>query len=164
MLKDLRHGIRTLLHAKGWTAVVVISLALGIGANTALFSAINGLYLRKLPVKDPDTLVRLRFMGRNDMSTSSSDYGPTRFPGGTPGRATFSFPMYKQLVAEKDGAALGCRRPENTEGMPDGATNPEDSRPGAGASRAGCGSACRVFALFRANSTQCRHCSAIDDG
>jgi len=100
MLKDLRHGIRTLLHAKGWTSVVVVSLALGIGANTALFSAINGLYLRKLPVKDPDTLVRLRFMGRNDMSTSSSDYGPTRFPGGTPGRATFSFPMYKQLLAD----------------------------------------------------------------
>ena len=100
MLKDLRHGIRTLLHAKGWTTVVVISLALGIGANTALFSAINGLYLRKLPVKDPDTLVRLRFMGRNDMSTSSSDYGTTRLPGGAPGRSTFSFPMYRQLVAD----------------------------------------------------------------
>jgi putative ABC transport system permease protein len=100
MLKDLRHGIRTLLHAKGWTAVVVISLALGIGANTALFSAINGLYLRKLPVKDPDTLVRLRFMGRNDMSTSSSDYGPTRFQGGAPGRSTFSYAMYQQLLAD----------------------------------------------------------------
>ena len=100
MIKDLRHAVRTLLHAKGWTAVVVISLALGIGANTALFSAINGLYLRKLPVKDPDMLVRLRFMGRNDMSTSSSDYGPTRFPGGAPGRSTFSFPMYKQLLAD----------------------------------------------------------------
>ena len=44
MLKDLRHGIRTLLRDKGWTAVVVLSLALGIGANTALFSAINGLF------------------------------------------------------------------------------------------------------------------------
>ena len=100
MLKDLRHGIRTLLHAKGWTAVVVISLALGIGANTALFSAINGLYLRKLPVKDPDTLVRLRLIGRNDMSTSSSDYGPTRLPGGAPGRSTFSYAMYRQLLAD----------------------------------------------------------------
>ncbi len=100
MLKDLRHGIRTLLHAKGWTAVVVVSLALGIGANTALFSAINGLYLRQLPVKDPDTLVRLRFIGRNDMSTSSSDYGPTRLPGGAPGRSTFSYAMYRQLLAD----------------------------------------------------------------
>jgi len=100
MFKDLRHGIRTLLHAKGWTAVVVVSLALGIGANTALFSAINGLYLRKLPVKDPDTLVRLRFMGRNDMSTSSSDYGSTRLPGGAPGRSTFSYAIYRQLLAD----------------------------------------------------------------
>jgi len=100
MFKDLRHGIRTLLHAKGWTAVVVVSLALGIGANTALFSAINGLYLRKLPVKDPDTLVRLRFIGRNDMSTSSSDYGSTRLPGGAPGRSTFSYAIYRQLLAD----------------------------------------------------------------
>ncbi len=38
MFKDLRHGARTLLGDKGWTTVVVFSLALGIGANTALFS------------------------------------------------------------------------------------------------------------------------------
>ena len=75
MLKDVRHAIRLLWGARGWTAVVVLSLALGIGANTALFSAINGLLLTKIPVKDPDTLVRLRFAGRNDMATSSSDYG-----------------------------------------------------------------------------------------
>src|SRR5437763_12228731 len=98
MIKDLRHAVRTLLHAKGWTAVVVISLALGIGANTALFSAINGLYLRKLPVKDPDTLVRFRHAGRNDMSTSSSDYGPTRFADGSPGRSTVSFAIYQQFL------------------------------------------------------------------
>ena len=99
MLKDLRHGVRSLLHAKGWTAVVVVSLALGIGANTALFSAINGLYLRKLPVKDPDTLVRLRCAGRNEMSTSSSDYGLARRPGKDV-RATFSYPMYRQFLAD----------------------------------------------------------------
>ncbi len=75
MLKDLRHGARMLLQAKGWTAVVVLSLALGIGANTALFSAVNGLLLTKLPVADPDTLVRLRWAGKNDMVTDSSDYG-----------------------------------------------------------------------------------------
>ena len=75
MLKDLRHGARTLLRDKGWTAVVVLSLALGIGANTALFSAVNGLFLKKLPVRDPDTLVRLKWAGKNDMVTDSSDYG-----------------------------------------------------------------------------------------
>ena len=96
MLKDLRHGVRVLLHAKGWTAVVVISLALGIGANTALFSAVNGLLLRKLPVSDPDGLVRLRSDGRNDMATSTSDYGYT----GRDGRMTFSYAMFQQFVAD----------------------------------------------------------------
>ena len=73
--KDVHHGVRSLLQDRGWTIVVVVSRALGIGANTALFSAINGLYLRKLPVVDPDSLVRLKWVGRNDMATNSSDYG-----------------------------------------------------------------------------------------
>jgi predicted permease len=100
MLNDLRHTIRVLLHAKGWTAVVVISLALGIGANTALFSAVNGLLLRKLPVQDPDTLVRFRTAGRNQMSNSSSDYGFSSLDGGQQMRSTFSFPMFQQFVAD----------------------------------------------------------------
>ncbi len=78
MLNDLRYAVRMLLQAKGWTAVVVVSLALGIGANTAIFSAMNGLLLRKIPVTDPDTLVRLRWAGRNQMATNTSDYGSTR--------------------------------------------------------------------------------------
>src|SRR2546428_3177706 len=100
MLKDLRHGLRMLLRAKGWTAVVVISLALGIGANTALFSAVNGLLLTTVPVAAPDTLVRLRYAGRNDMVTSSSDYGSSnRDADGRQVRTTFSYPMYQQFVA-----------------------------------------------------------------
>ena len=78
MLNDLRYAARVLLQAKGWTLVVVISLALGIGANTAIFSALNGLLLGKIPVSDPDSLVRLRWAGRNQMATSTSDYGSTR--------------------------------------------------------------------------------------
>ncbi len=58
MLADLRLAARMLLKAKGWTAVVLVSLALGTGANTALFSAVNGLMLRKLAVDSPDRLVR----------------------------------------------------------------------------------------------------------
>ena len=46
LLKDLKHAARVLVETKGWTAVVLVSLALGIGANTALFSAVNGLLLR----------------------------------------------------------------------------------------------------------------------
>jgi|SRR6266566_15548 len=101
MLGDLRHAVRMLLHAKGWTTVVVVSLALGIGANAALFSAVNGLFLTKLPVKDPDTLVRLRAAGRNQMATSSSDYGfSSKDAAGLPIRTTFSHPMFQQFVAD----------------------------------------------------------------
>jgi predicted permease len=101
MLKDLRHSLRMLLRAKGWTAVVLISLALGIGANTALFSAINGLLLKKLPVSEPDSLVRLRFAGRNEMATNSSDYGLSRpDASGQQQRATFSYPMFQTFRAE----------------------------------------------------------------
>jgi len=100
MWKDLRYGLRMLLTAKGWAAVVVISLALGIGANTAIFSAMNGLLLTQIPVQDPDTLVRLRFVGRNQMATSSSDYGFTRQVGGEHMRTTFSYAMYQQFVKD----------------------------------------------------------------
>ena len=100
MLKDVVYGLRVLLHAKGWTAVVVLSLALGIGANTAIFSAMNGLLLTQVPVDDPDSLVRFRFVGRNQMSTNSSEYGFTRRIGGEPSRGTFSYPMYQQFVKD----------------------------------------------------------------
>jgi predicted permease len=101
MLKDLRHAFRVLFHDKAWTTVVVLSLALGIGANTALFSVVNGLLLTRIPVQDPDTLVRFRWHGRNDMVTSSSDYGSVRRgPDGLNVRTTFSYPMYQQFVAD----------------------------------------------------------------
>src|SRR5690349_8322987 len=102
MIKDLRLAVRMLLNAKGWTAVVVLSLALGIGANAALFSAVDGLLLTKIPAASPDGLVRLRWVGRNDMVTSSSDYGSidTAAYGGQRVRTTFSYPMYKQFLVD----------------------------------------------------------------
>jgi predicted permease len=102
MLKDVRHALRMLLNAKGWTAVVILSLALGIGANTALFSVVDGMLLTKIPAASPDTLVRFRWVGRNDMVTSSSDYGPIDVAayGGQRVRTTFSYPMYRQFAAD----------------------------------------------------------------
>ena len=89
-----------LLQAKGWTAVVVLSLALGIGANTALFGAVNATLLTQLNVHDPDTLVRLRWHGkRNDMMNNSSEYGFVKRPQGIRMQTTFSYPMYQQLLA-----------------------------------------------------------------
>ncbi|MES1261817.1 MAG: ABC transporter permease, partial [Acidobacteriota bacterium] len=56
-LNDLRYGYRTLLRNPGFTAVAVVSLALGIGANTAIFSFINTVLLRSLPAREPHQLV-----------------------------------------------------------------------------------------------------------
>jgi predicted permease len=101
MFDDLRHGARALSHDKGWTAVVVLSLAVGIGANTALFSGINSLFLRTLPVRDPDSLVRLKWAGPNDMATDSSDYAFSNTDAaGRRVRSTFSYPMFRQFVAD----------------------------------------------------------------
>jgi predicted permease len=60
LVQDLRYGARLLGRNPGFTAVAVLSLALGIGANTALFQVINAVRLRALPVHDPDTLATIR--------------------------------------------------------------------------------------------------------
>ena len=80
-----------------WTLVVVLSLALGIGANTAIFSAINGLVLQTLPVDHPETLVRLQWAGENDMGTDFSEYGATAREGNSFVRTTFPYRIYEEF-------------------------------------------------------------------
>ncbi len=59
MIQDLRFGVRMLLRHKGLTFVTVLSLAFGIGANTAIFSVVNAVVLRPLPFREPERLVRI---------------------------------------------------------------------------------------------------------
>jgi len=91
LLRDLRFGLRSLAHSPGFAATAILTLALGIGANTAVFSVMNAVLLRSLPVSDPDRLVYLR--------TSN----PPNGTGTIDSHDTFSYHVYDALRQQQRG-------------------------------------------------------------
>src|ERR1041385_1561397 len=83
LLGDLRYAYRSLRRSPVFTAVAVLSLALGMGANTAIFTLLDQILLRLLPVKDPSRLVLLTMRGRH--------YGSNW------GGNAISYPMYSDF-------------------------------------------------------------------
>src|SRR5215468_8216421 len=80
MFQDLRFGVRMLLKHKGFTIVAVLTLAIGIGANTAIFSVMNGVLLKSLPFPEPDRLALFEWQAGlpfryGGMSGTSTVYG-----------------------------------------------------------------------------------------
>src|SRR5215813_12277477 len=98
MFQDLRFGARMLLKHKGFTMVAALSLALGIGANTALFSVVDAVLLKTLPVSEPERLVLFEWQAGlpfriNGMSGTSFVPGPP----GTKGHSLFRYDVFEKM-------------------------------------------------------------------
>src|SRR5688572_18061074 len=103
LIQDLRYGFRMLLKQKGLTAIALLSLALGIGANTALFSVVDAILLKMLPVNEPERLVLFRSVAPKEFSAGGYN-GSSKTDPATGLRSMTSFPYQSyQRMREQQG-------------------------------------------------------------
>src|SRR5215211_1732036 len=111
LLQDVRYGFRLLIKSPGFTLVAILALALGIGANTAIFSVVNGVLLRPLPYREPG---RLMTVVDTDTTVRQSSVSPADF---TEWRNQNQ--VFEDLIAYTGGSfnLAGSAAPERVDGI-----------------------------------------------
>src|ERR1017187_3511007 len=113
LLQDVRYGLRMLVKKPTFTIVAVLTLALGVGANTAIFSIVDAVLLRSLPYRDPDRLVRIFFnepgVGLRDVEFSKPELDDLQTRAGVFEDVTPIFEGSENLT--------GAKQPERVEGV-----------------------------------------------